>query len=350
MRRRELKATPEIALEVFRRAPVVHLFVEGPEVRPIHAVVVGGRVYFRGAVKGEKAGWVGKPAALSAHEVVAVIPSYFRHPERACPATTFYRSAELRGPIVEVEGEEKVHVLRAFTHRFQPEGGYRPIDPKDPVYTGAIQGVKVWTIRGEPVARVKLGQGLPDPDRHRVQEGLWNRGAPGDEAAIEAIQDASNGPLPRFLQGPEVRLLARVPDSRVLEAVALLRDQYWNAQWDDASIARAQLGAAVWVGAVHDDRLVATARALCDGGKMTYIADVAVHEAWRGRGVGRAVLELLGDHPRVRKTRWTSLHTRGAEAFYERLGYRRFEPPPTRTELRVVRDAWLRPRAEFAEL
>lgn len=334
MRRTDLQGSQADAWGVFARVPVAHLVTAGAHVRPVHPIVVDGRVCWHGALKGEKADWDG-PVAVSAHEVVASIPSTWRHPERACPATTYYRSAEVRGPAVLLDGDARVRALAALSGRYQPEGGYRPIDASDPMYTGAVRGVGVWAVDGVPVGRVKLGQTLTAPERHAVLAGLWARGAPGDDAAIEAIVQASGGaPLPGWLQGPGVRLIARVPDDRVEESVGLVRDAYWNTAWSDATIADAHRGAAVWVGADVDGRLVGTARALSDGGKMSYVGDVAVHPDWRGTGVGAAVMGLLLDHPLVRRTRWTTLHTRDAQGFYVRLGFQVWSVSNGRTEMR----------------
>ncbi|MCB9673722.1 MAG: GNAT family N-acetyltransferase [Alphaproteobacteria bacterium] len=325
MRRSELRASPETAYSLFQSVPVAHLVVDGPEVRPVHPVVVDGLVCWHGAPKGEKAGWVGRSAVLSAHEIVAEIPSYLRHPERACPATTYYRSAEVRGRIVAIDDPHaKLAVLERLLARFQPEGGYRPLSVEDPMYAGAIRALGVYALDGEPVARAKLGQSLSDPDRHAVLEGLWKRGAPGDDRAIESIwQAAPEGAsvAPRFRGPRDTRLLTRIPDARVGEAVALVRDEYWNTDWDDAVIAGAMTGSEIWVGAEHDGRLVATARAMTDGSKMTYVGDVGVHPDFRRGGVGSAVMRLLLDHGRVRGTRWTSLRTRDAVRFYERMGF-----------------------------
>jgi N-acetylglutamate synthase-like GNAT family acetyltransferase len=108
----------------------------------------------------------------------------------------------------------------------------------------------------------------------------------------------------------------------VNEAVDLLRDSYWNAGVPDERIARAQLGATAWVGAVDGEgKMIATARAISDGAKWAGIFDVMVHPDWRGRQLGEAVMKLLLEHPRVRHVRRVWLGTRDAQTFYARLGF-----------------------------
>ena len=48
---------------------------------------------------------------------------------------------------------------------------------------------------------------------------------------------------------------------------------------------------------------------------------VVVAPAWRGRGVGEAMMRLLLAHPAVRRVRRVYLGTRDAQRFYERLGF-----------------------------
>ncbi|WP_328561766.1 GNAT family N-acetyltransferase [Streptomyces coelicoflavus] len=69
------------------------------------------------------------------------------------------------------------------------------------------------------------------------------------------------------------------------------------------------------------DVLVGAGRALADGVDCAYIADVAVHPEYQGRGLGsdiiRKLLELADGHKRI-----ILYAAPGAEAFYRRLGFR----------------------------
>src|SRR5262249_37758769 len=138
-------------------------------------------------------------------EVIASIPSYFIDPERACPATTIYRSAQVHGRIERVEdASHKAEVLAALMKKYQPEGGYTPIDPESALYAKAIDGIMVLQIGLEQIdGKAKLFQNRSPEDRIRVMEALWARGQPGDVEAIEQIRAANPGsPLPAFLRGP----------------------------------------------------------------------------------------------------------------------------------------------------
>jgi ribosomal protein S18 acetylase RimI-like enzyme len=69
-------------------------------------------------------------------------------------------------------------------------------------------------------------------------------------------------------------------------------------------------------------RLIAAGRAIADGNDCFYIADVAVHPDYQGKGVGTAVMRyLMGRSPGHQKM---ILYTvPGKEGFYHKLGFRR---------------------------
>lgn len=336
MRRTDKLMSAADAWALLHRAPVVHLAASCPDgtplLRTLHAVVLAGHLYFHGARQGEKNGALGRPAVASAEEILAAIPSHWVDPQRACPATTLYRSAMVHGVVEEVRRVEAVAaVLQALMERYQPEGGYTPISAEAPLYRGSLRGVRVLRLRTERVSgKAALGQHWSEERRQAVREGLWRRGAAGDLEALQAM-----GGLP----GPSgTRLVPCIGREHVAGAVALLRDQYWNQGIDPARIAVAQPGASAWVGALDaQERVLATARALSDGAKLAYVMDVAVHPDWRGRGLGEAIMRLLLDHPRVRGCRRVELHTRDAGSFYEKLGFGPMVDPRWRQGWRLQR-------------
>jgi nitroimidazol reductase NimA-like FMN-containing flavoprotein (pyridoxamine 5'-phosphate oxidase superfamily) len=153
----------ERAVDLLRRAPAVHVASTspdgGPVLRVVHAVVVGDAIAFHGAPAGEKAEAVGRPAVISAEETVATMPSYFIDAQRACPATTYYLSAQVVGTLERVDdGAEKARVLEALMQKLQPEGGYAPIDPGDPLYAKTVGSLLVMKVSLERVVgKAKLG-------------------------------------------------------------------------------------------------------------------------------------------------------------------------------------------------
>jgi ribosomal protein S18 acetylase RimI-like enzyme len=73
---------------------------------------------------------------------------------------------------------------------------------------------------------------------------------------------------------------------------------------------------------VHDEgKLVAVGRALADGVYTAYIGDIAVLPAYRGLGVGKAIvtelLRLSAGHKKI-----ILYSVPGSEAFYRKFGFR----------------------------
>jgi nitroimidazol reductase NimA-like FMN-containing flavoprotein (pyridoxamine 5'-phosphate oxidase superfamily)/GNAT superfamily N-acetyltransferase len=318
------------AVALFERAPVVHLASTTPDGRPmirtVHGVVVGDALCFHGAPAGEKTETEGREAVVSAEEIVAAIPSYFLDPERACPATTLYRSAQIHGRIERVDdAHEKARVLAALMTKYQPEGGHVPIAADHPLYRKAIEGILVLRVALDDLdGKAKLAQNRTPEDRARLMEKLWERGSPGDAAAIELIRAHNPGtPIPLFLRGPAgTSLAAWLGADDAPAAAALVDGAYWNEGLSAATLSRAHQGSTAWVGARDAaGALIATARAIGDLEKRAWIYDVMVAPTHRGRGVGEAVMRLLLDHPTLRRVRRVHLGTRDAQAFYERLGF-----------------------------
>jgi nitroimidazol reductase NimA-like FMN-containing flavoprotein (pyridoxamine 5'-phosphate oxidase superfamily)/GNAT superfamily N-acetyltransferase len=333
MRRKIYRMDSTAALALLERAPYVQVATTTaaghPVLRTVHGVLVDGAIAYHGAPAGEKAEAVGRPAVVNAEEVIAQIPSYFIDPERACPATTYFESVQIEGTLEEVtDPDAKARVLEALMRKYQPEGGYSPIRADDPRYRGAVRGILIVRVPLTHVSgKSKLGQNRPPELLAGVALALWQRGAPGDARALMRVLSANPAvPTPPFLHGPAGTRLDCAPSGRALDdVVALLRGQYWLEGVTDAVIRGSHATAPAWV-AAHDreGRLVASARAMTDG-RVAWICDVIVAPDARGRGLGRAVCELLLDHPAVRGVRQLRLATRDATGLYERLGFRAYD-------------------------
>lgn len=335
MRKAVYRAPDDEARALLARAPAVRIATtceDGtPMLKTVHAVLDEGGLAFHGAPAGEKMDALGRRAVASVAETVASIPSTFLHPERACPATTYYLGAQAHGVLAEItEPTRKARVLGAIMRKYQPEGGYVPIDAAHPLYAKAVRGLLVAELRIERVdGKAKLGQNRTPAERVRVLEQLWRRGAPGDVAAI-ALVVARFAELPAlsFLASPVGRLVCHLADDELDEAVTLLRGEAWVAGFAGEELRAAMAASTVRVGARDAaGRLVAFARAVCDG-RTAWVYDVVVRADARSGGLGRAVMGLLLDHPEVRRCRHVRLTTRDAEAFYRQLGFGRVSERP----------------------
>ena len=342
------------ALALLAAAPVIHLAGSASDGRPLlrtfNAVVVDDAIYIHAAPAGEKMEAVGRPVVVAAEEIVATIPSYFMDPERACPATTLYRSVQLHGTLESVESAaDKARALQALMHKYQPEGGHVPIDPAQPsfapLYQRQLAALLVARVRLDALdGKAKLAQNRTVEERVRLCDRLWQRGLDGDPRAIELIRAANPDlPTPTFLQFEPrfqasngrskmpVSLHCALGAADLADAVELLAPQYWNADEHPASrIAGAIASSPVFVGARVDGRLVACARAISDSNKYAWIYDVVVAPPWRGGGLGEAVMRLCLDHPRVRGAARVLLQTRDAQPLYRKLGFIELAEAPPR--------------------
>jgi ribosomal protein S18 acetylase RimI-like enzyme/nitroimidazol reductase NimA-like FMN-containing flavoprotein (pyridoxamine 5'-phosphate oxidase superfamily) len=330
MRKAIYRAPEADARELLGRAPIVHVATTtrsgSPLLRTVHAVVDDDGLLFHGAPAGEKMEGLGREAVASADEIVASIPSWFVDPDRACPATTYYLSAQAHGTLLAVDDPvKKARVLAALMAKYQPEGRHEPIASTHPLYRKAIAGLLVCELRFERLsAKAKLGQNRRPEERTRILEHLWRRGAPGDVRAIATLLARSPDlPPPFFLHGPSpgITLCCTVEGAAVGEAARLLEDAYWLQGHPREELARAITRSPAQVGARDGQgRLVGFARATSDG-RVAWIYDVVIAEHARGKGIGSAVLKLLLDHPDVRAARHVRLGTRDAMGFYRRFGF-----------------------------
>jgi GNAT superfamily N-acetyltransferase/nitroimidazol reductase NimA-like FMN-containing flavoprotein (pyridoxamine 5'-phosphate oxidase superfamily) len=336
------------AVELFAGAPIFHLAAivcrngaaGAPLIRALNGVVVDGALCFHAAPVGEKSDAIGGAAVVTVEEIVATVPSWFSDAERACPATTLYRSAQAHGTLEAVTSRgDKARILQALMEKFQPEGRHVPLDPAharfSELYDKQLDALAVVRL---PLADVdgksKLLQNRSPEERALVCDKLWRRGEPGDVRAVELIRAANpDMTTPEFLRSdiPGVTLSCALGPRDVAGAIALLAAQYWNVAYSPERIGAAQLASPAWVGAYDDKRrLVGSARAISDGCKTAWIYDVVTAPEWRGRGVGERVMRLLLDHPAVRDCPNQLLGTRDAVDFYRRFGFVPREEAPAK--------------------
>jgi predicted FMN-binding regulatory protein PaiB len=123
-------------------------------------------------------------------DILAVIPSYWVHPEDAVAATAYHRTV-IFDCVADVSEDAAVLAAQQMRllARYQPEGGFRPVTPGDPRYRGAISHIAAvrLTIRARR-AKFKLGQNRSVDVRARIVNELRQRGRPNDARAAEALQ------------------------------------------------------------------------------------------------------------------------------------------------------------------
>lgn len=123
-------------------------------------------------------------------EPLGVIPSYWVHAEYGGSATAYHRTVifECTATVVDDPAAVAAQQHRLLA-RYQPEGGYRAIDPDDPLYRAALRQLAAVRLTVERVrTKFKLGQNRPPETRRKIVQFLRARGRPNDARAAEALE------------------------------------------------------------------------------------------------------------------------------------------------------------------
>lgn len=117
-------------------------------------------------------------------------PSYWIHPTYAGAATSYYRSVQFLGTAqVVTDPVQLAELLESLQRHYQPEGGYHPLDPADPLYVESLRRLRGVRLRpAETRTKWKLGQIRPGEVRRLVVAKLRERGPPGDLRAAEEVE------------------------------------------------------------------------------------------------------------------------------------------------------------------
>jgi GNAT superfamily N-acetyltransferase len=97
-------------------------------------------------------------------------------------------------------------------------------------------------------------------------------------------------------------------------------ESYWGAGRPRELVERTIRGSARVVGLYRGAEQVGFARAVSDDVTVAYLADVYVLAAYRGRGLGLALVREIVDGGSGPDVRWL-LHTADAQALYRKLGF-----------------------------
>src|SRR4051812_35081956 len=119
-----------------------------------------------------------------------------------------------------------------------------------------------------------------------------------------------------------------------------LSTSYWAASRSRDTIERS-MQHSICFGAYVGGQQVGFGRAITDRAVFAYLADVFVLPAWRGRGIGKAIVGAMLDDADLRDLQVVLLRTRDAHELYRRYGFgevRRPEEMMARYVQRIARD------------
>jgi GNAT superfamily N-acetyltransferase len=105
-----------------------------------------------------------------------------------------------------------------------------------------------------------------------------------------------------------------------------LRNSYW-AEGRPRSVVERSIKNSLCFGAYQDGRQVAFARVVSDRAVFAYLMDVFVLSEHRGRGIARALMRAILDHPDLQNLRLFLLATRDAHRLYSQFGFQPLAEP-----------------------
>jgi GNAT superfamily N-acetyltransferase len=117
------------------------------------------------------------------------------------------------------------------------------------------------------------------------------------------------------------------------ETSDLLKASYWGGQRTD-EINRRAFENSVCAIALIDGKQAGFARASGDRAVFARISDVVVWPEHRGKGIGKALVQALLDHPELASVQTWMLNTSDAHGLYRRFG---FHPVSDGNEMRLDR-------------
>jgi GNAT superfamily N-acetyltransferase len=101
-----------------------------------------------------------------------------------------------------------------------------------------------------------------------------------------------------------------------------LSNSYW-AKGRPREVVERSIQSSLCFGVYAEGRQIAFARVITDRAVFGYLADVFVLPEFRGRGIAKALIDRILDHPDVRGLQLLLLRTRDAHGLYAQFG---FEP------------------------
>lgn len=319
MRRQEFvcedRATWEKLLSTVKIGHIAFQREENLEILPYNFCYLNDHLYFHCSPQTGLAGAVGGPAKFLAYHEVAWIPSTWRHPHLACPATTYFTSLTLTNRLLAVESlQEKAEALEGFMRKYQSDQAYTPLSDKR--YHGPLNALFVLKLKVEaPVLKRKMGQHLTPQQRERVYEGLRTRALLQDRVVVQAVAESNHE------SDPDGWVESLTPD-QLASLVRLISKSYWAEGRTVSEQALLNQGSHLVIAKCESQRVLAFARVSWVSSGTAYLADVIVSPEVRGKGLGKALMERVMSHPRIKTTPKVILYTKDAQGFYEKFGFR----------------------------
>ena len=105
-----------------------------------------------------------------------------------------------------------------------------------------------------------------------------------------------------------------------------LTTSYWAKGIDKATVEKA-IANSLCLGVFHNGKQIGFGRAVTDRSTFAYLADVFILEEYRGRGLGKWLVDCFLEHEELQGLRRWLLATLDAHGFYRQKGFVPLQEP-----------------------
>ena len=158
-----------------------------PQIIPMNFVFIDNVIYMHSHTKGEKLQNIQKndKVGFEVDKNLEFLPSYFSDPNDASVADTFYISVVMKGKATIVtDKKEKTLALNRLMEKYQPEGGYEPINTQMSVLDNvAVIKINPNSIRG----KYKIGQNLKNDAKMEMARKIFERNSATSKNTLEIM-------------------------------------------------------------------------------------------------------------------------------------------------------------------
>ena len=158
-----------------------------PQIIPMNFVFLNDAVYMHSHPRGEKIENFKRndKVGFEVDRELEFLPSYFEDPKNASLADTLYISIVMKGTASLVtDKEEKTLALNGLMKKYQPEGGYDPIQ-SDMRVLDAVTVFKIIPIVLQ--GKYKIGQHISPQDRLDLAQKIFKKNSPSAKETLKIM-------------------------------------------------------------------------------------------------------------------------------------------------------------------
>lgn len=117
------------------------------------------------------------------------------------------------------------------------------------------------------------------------------------------------------------------PERLQLDVIAgFLKQSYWAAT-RPLDLIKRTLETSLCFGVYHGSLQVGFARVVTDYASVAWLCDVFIDTPYRGRGLGKLLIQTIVTHPDLQTVRRWTLNTRDAHELYRKFGFSELREP-----------------------